>query len=570
MAKDVNLKFSDFPLITPSETKLSKKLEALIKELKECGSAATALPVIKKWNKFMDKVDTEFTTVFVLYSLDTRNKTYKRANDKLDEVSPILANYKNQFIKILAKAPYRKDLEKKFGKFYFQMIDDALKAFDEKIIPEMIEDNKLGSKYNEIMGGAQIEFRGETLNLSQLGKYTQDNDRDTRREAAKALDKWLGEHDQELGELYSKMVLNRDKMAKKLGFKNYVELGYLVMNRYDYYPKMVANYRKQIEDSVVPVCNKLYKAQMKGLGIKNPQYYDYNVSFKTGNPLPAGNKDYLVKEAQKMYHALSKESGEYFDFMVNHELLDLEARAGKQPGGYQCTFPLYKSPFIFSNFNGTSGDVDVLTHEGGHAFQAYLTMDIKIPEFRNPTLESCEIHSMSMEFFAWPYAKGFFGKDDTKYRYSHLSSAIEFLPYGITVDEFQHWVYEHPTATHEERCAKWKEIESRLTPHKKFDECPTLNKGTWWLRQGHIFTSPFYYIDYTLAQVVAFQFLLLDQKNHEKAWKKYVKLCKCGGKYPFCELLEKNKLKNPFEDGNVGKIVKGCEKILKGFDTSKF
>ena len=291
--------------------------------------------------------------------------------------------------------------------------------------------------------------------------------------------------------------------------------------------------------------------------------------FKSGNPKPAGDAKYLVMQAQKMYAALGKESKEFFDFMVKYELMDLEARKGKAPGGYCTYFPRYKSPFIFSNFNGTQGDVNVLCHEGGHAFQAYLSADIKIPEYHSPTLESCEINSMSMEFFAWPYMDGFFGKDAEKYKYAHLADSIEFLPYGITIDEFQHWVYEHPEANHEQRCAAYKEIESRYTPHKKYDECPTLNKGTWWMRQSHIFGSPFYYIDYTLAQVVAFQFAVENMKNHEKAWKKYIKLCKMGGKYPFLELLERNHLRNPFVDGNVRKVIKPLTKVLKEFDQSK-
>ena len=565
-----DLKFSDYPFIVPTEKRTINKLESLIQELKECGSAKTASLAIKHWNKYMDDLQTQVSIVYVLYTLDSNNKAYKRANDAVDELMPVVQKYDTDYKKILAKARYRKELEEKFGKFYFKMIDFSLKSFDEKILQDCIEENRLSSRYGEILGTAQIPFRGETLNLSQIGKYIQDTDRDTRVEAAAALDKWLGEHDEEIGEIYSKLVTLRDGMAKKLGFKNYIELGYLRMGRYDYNPKMVASYRKQIEESVVPVCNKLYKDQAKRLGIKNPQYYDYTVSFKSGNPVPAGDEKYLVECARKMYHGLSKESGEFFDFMVDHELLDLSARKGKQPGGYCTSFPKYGAPFIFSNFNGTAGDVDVLTHEGGHAFQAYLCKDFKIPEYRNPTMESCEIHSMSMEFFAWPYMHDFFKEDELKYRYHHLSSAVEFLPYGVCVDHFQHWVYEHPTATHEERCKQWKELEAKYTPHKKYDGLPTLNNGRIWMRQAHIFASPFYDIDYTLAQVVAFQFLLADQKNHENAWKKYLKLTKCGGKYPFCELLEKNHMKNPFEDGTVKKIISGCEKILKGIDTKNF
>lgn len=570
MKVDLNTKFEDYPLNVPSLKKLEKKIGQLVSELKECGSALTATPVIKKMNKLMESVQTDMSIIYVLASLDTTNKVYKKAQDRCDEISPIISSYTQEFNKILAKAKYRKDLEKTFGKYLFRMIDDSLKTFDEKVIPELIQENKLVSQYDQVMGSAQIEYNGAIYNLSQIGKFTQDPDQEVRRSAAKALDSWLGEKEEVLGKIYSDLVQLRTQIAKKLGFKSFIDLAYMRLGRTDYDHKDVANYRKQIATSVIPVANKLYKVQMKNLGIKNPQYYDYNLSFKSGNPTPIGDMKYLVNVAKDMYEDMSKESGDFFNHMVDCHLMDLDARPGKAPGGYCTYFATYKTPFIFANFNGTQGDVNVLTHEVGHGFQAYLSSSIKVPEYRSPTLEACEIHSMSMEFFAWPYMKGFFGDDAEKYRYCHLADAIEFLPYGITVDEFQHWVYENPNATHLERCAKWKEIESRYTPHKKYDELPTLNHGAYWLRQGHIFSTAFYYIDYTLAQVCAFQFLVEMNKNREKAWKKYVKLCKCGGKYPFVELLGQNKLRNPFEDGNVEKVIKPLVKILKGFDTSKF
>ena len=563
------IKFSDYKLVVPNEKKYAAKMEQFISELNACKNADEAAKVIKKLNKFNSKIETQASIVYVLYSCDTLNKKYAKAQNHLDEVSPIFAKYSQAVTKVLANASYRQELEKKFGSFLFKKYDISLKTFDEKIMPELTKINKLSSEYDLIFGSAQINFRGEALNLSQLGKYLQDSDRETRKEAAMAMDKWLGENEKRIGEIYGELVLLRDQMAKKLGYKSFTELGYYMLGRTDYNADMVKVYREQIAREVVPVCNKLYKEQMKRLGIRNPQYFDYNLMFKSGNPKPAGDCKYLVGQAQKMYANLGPESKEFFDFMVQYELMDLEARKGKAPGGYCTYFPDYKSPFIFSNFNGTQGDVNVLCHEGGHAFQAYLSSGIKVPELMNPTLESCEIHSMSMEFFAWPYMEGFFGKDAEKYKYAHLADSIEFLPYGITIDEFQHWVYEHPAATHEERCAAYKEIESRYTPHKKYDDCPTLNRGTWWMRQSHIFGAPFYYIDYTLAQVVAFQFAVENMKDHEKTWKKYIKLCKCGGKYPFLELLKKNHLRNPFVDGNIRKVVRPLQKVLKEFDTSK-
>ena len=563
------IKFSEYPLVVPNAKSLSKKLDKLVASLKACQNASEAAKVVNRINAAFEEIETEASVIYVLYSCNTLNEEYKKAQEALDELSPLFSKYATDIQKLLVEASYRPELEKKYGSYLFKKYEASLKTFDEKIIPELIQENKLVSEYDMVFGGAQIEFRGETLNLSQLGKYMQDKDRETRKAAAKAMDGWLKDNEEKIAKIYDDLVHVRVEIAKKLGFKSYTELAYLRLGRVDYDAERVKGYRDQIARDVVPVCQKLYKQQMKRLGIRKPQYYDYNLMFASGNPMPAGDANYLVEQAHKMYTDLGPESKEFFDFMVKYELMDLEARKGKAPGGYQTTFPAYQSPFIFSNFNGTQGDVNVLCHEGGHAFQAFLSRPIKVPEYRQPTLESCEIHSMSMEFFSWPYMDGFFGKDAEKYKYTHLADSIEFLPYGATIDEFQHWVYANPDASHEQRCAAFHEIEQRYTPHKKYDDCPTLAKGTYWMRQGHVFATPFYYIDYTLAQVVAFQFAIENMKNHEKTWKKYIKLCKCGGKYPFQELLAKNHLRNPFEEGNIRKVIKPLERVLKGFDTSK-
>lgn len=570
MSKRIDKKFEDYQVKLVKQNAFAKKCEQLISALESATDFVSFNKAYLKWNKYMEEVGTDTAVVSVKYTLNTQNPTYKKLQDQLDELSPIMSNYSNRVAKIITSSQFRPELEKKYGSYLLKMYDATLTVFDQKIIPELIKENKLTSEYEALIGSAEINFRGEVLNLSQLGKYTQDVDRQTRKEAAMAMDKWIGEHEEQFARIYDELVHLRDEMAKKLGYKNYIELGYKSLGRLDYDAKDVEKYRKQIAECVVPECNKLYKRQMKELGIKNPQNYDYALQFKNGNPVPAGDEQYLVEAARVMYTDLGTESQEFFDYMQRNHLMDLTARKGKTAGGYCTFFSKYKAPFIFSNFNGTDGDVNVLTHEGGHAFQAFLSSDIKVPEYRSPTLEACEIHSMSMEFFAWKYMDKFFQKDAEKYKYLHLADAIKFLPYGITVDEFQHWVYENPNATHEERCAYWRSLEQKYTPHKKYDDLPTYNHGAYWVRQSHIFSTPFYYIDYTLAQVVAFQFFIEMNKNRDKAWKKYVKLCKFGGKAPFVELLEKNHLRNPFIDGNVKKVIKPLMKILNDFDTSNF
>ncbi len=559
--------FEEWPFKIPNLKKIEEDLKKLIKELKEAKNEEEAYSVVKKYNKLSDKFENEVTLVNVLFSLDTKNNKYAKAMVVLDEGLPQIEAVNNEYKKAVLETKFRPFLEKKLGAFIFQMYEYSLKSFDECIIEESVIENKLITDYNAKSASAKIEFRGGVYNLPQMGKFMQDLDRQTRKEASEAYYGFLETIKDELEEIYDKLVKVRDKMAKKLGYKNYVELGYLRMGRYDYNKNDVSKYREEINDVVTPIAAKLLKEQFKRTGIKKPEIYDLSLSFKDGNPTPVGTTDEKIELAKRMYDEMSEETSEFFRFMADHHLLQLEAKEGKQSGGYMTYFPVYKAPFIFSNFNGTSGDVDVLTHEFGHAFQGYLSSNIKVPEYRNPTMESCEIHSMSMEFFTHPYMHYFFDEPN-KYRYQHLADSISFLPYGVTVDHFQEWVYENPDATPAQRDQKWHELELKYTPYKVacYKDNKYMQEGHRWLTQGHIFSSPFYYIDYTLAQVVAFEFFNLDRKNHNLAWKRYVNLCKIGGKHPFRTLVKKANLKDPFETGTIKKTISPLMKELKSYN----
>ena len=560
------MKFEEMKLRVPNLKTLEGKLSKITEDLKNAKDAKDAISAVNKYFKISNDVNSDITIINIRFTLDTTKKEYIKANDKINEIQPIISDYFQKFEKEMVNSKFKKELETKFGTLLFTQIENGFKCFDEKIIPELQEENRLVSEYEALLASAKIEYKGEVLNLSQIGKYMSDKDRDTRIESAKLYYGFLSENDAKLGEIYDKLVKIRTQIAHKLGFKNYIELGYLRLGRVDYNAEMVKGYREQIKKDVVPVVYKLRKNQAKRLGYKKPLFLDYNLFFKEGNAKPCGNTDYLVKCASKMYHEMGTESGEFFDFMVENHLMDLDAKAGKQGGGYMTFIPRYKSPFIFANSNGTSSDVDTLTHEVGHAFQGYLCRNVKVPNYQMPTLEACEIDSMSMEFFAWPWMELFFKDGADKYRFAHLDGAISFLPYGAEVDEFQHFVYENPDATHEERCKKWAELEKIYRPWMNFGDFDYLNSGKMWIRQHHIFGTPFYYIDYTLAQVLALQFKCEMDKNREKAWKKYIKLLKMGGKYPFLTLVEKDKLRNPFIDGNVKKVIKPQIKVLNNFE----
>ena len=563
------MKFEEIKVTKPNEKNLIEKIKENTEELKNAKTAEEAFNAVKKSFKLQDKIETQFTIISIKHSIDMNDKKISKMSDACDEIGPRLSPYFDAFEHAIFDSKFKKELSLKLGQTFFDRLEAGFKLFKPEIVEDKIKENQLSNEYQMLIAGAKIQFRGEEHNLSSIGKYLSDKDRQTRIDAAHAYFGYLEEHDAEFGRIYDELVHVRNTIAKKLGFKNAIEYYYLAMQRLDYNAEMVAGYRDQIYREVVPVVTKIRKRQAKRIGISKPLFIDYNLEFNNGNPKPAGNSEYLVKSASKMYHEMSNITGDFFDKMVNDHLLDLDAKPGKMSGGYMTFIPKIKMPFIFSNSNGTSSDVDTLTHEFGHSLQGWLGGKMSIPSYRMPTMEACEIDSMSMEFFAWPWMNLFFGKDDDKYRFMHLCGALTFLPYGAEVDEFQHWVYENPDVSHEERCAKWAEIDHKYRPefnYKGFEYA----QGHLWMRQAHIFQSPFYYIDYTLAQVLALEFKCEMDKNREKAWKKYIKLLKMGGKYHFLTLLEKAHLRNPFVEGNIKKVIRPQIKVLNSFDDSKF
>lgn len=549
------MKFQDYKYERPVFEDVKSQLEGLFATIENASSASEQLAAVKEVNKIRSYTQTMGTLASIRHSIDTRDEFYDGENQYWDEQGPLYDELSSKFYQLLVNSKYRDELQAELGDVFFKLAENSLKAFSPEIIADLQEENKLSSEYSKLLASAKINFRGEELTLPGLGKYMVDKDRSVREEASTLKYQWFAEHEEEIDNIYDQLVKLRAKIAQKLGFKNFVELGYVRMNRLDYDASMVQNFRDQVLEHIVPVATELYEQQAKRLGLDKLSYYDTSFEFLSGNATPKGSPEWIVDNGVKMYSELSPETKEFFDLMVEKDLLDLVNKPGKQGGGYCTYISDYKVPFIFSNFNGTSGDIDVLTHEAGHAFQVYSSRHIEIPELNFPTYESCEIHSMSMEFFTWPWMDLFFQEETAKYKYSHLGSAIKFIPYGVTVDAFQHFVYENPEATPAERKAAWRQLEKQFLPHKDYSECDFLERGGWWFQQAHIFGMPFYYIDYTLAQICALQFWKRDQEDHASAWHDYLELCKVGGTKSFVDLVKYANLKSPFEEGCVSSII---------------
>ncbi|TCN27715.1 M3 family oligoendopeptidase [Mesobacillus foraminis] len=553
------MKFEEYEYKRPQLDELTEKFELALEKFRGSSSANSQDEAMKEINELRNEVDTMMNICYIRHSIDTNNKFYKAEQDYLDELEPNVEGLVAKYYEALVSSPFKEELEKKWGRQLFALAEAQLKTFKPEIIPMLQRENKLSTEYTKLVASAKIQFEGEERTLTQLEPFIQSTDREMRKKASEARFGFFAQHEEKFDELYDQLVKVRTEIAKELGYKNFVELGYYRMYRTDYNAQMVAGFREQVHTYIVPIASKLKERHRNRISVDRLTYYDEPFNFLTGNAVPKGTPEWIIEKGKKMYEELSGETGEFFSFMINNHLMDLEAKTGKAGGGY-CTYVEgYKAPFIFSNFNGTSGDIDVLTHEAGHAFQVYSSRHFEIPEYYWPTYEACEIHSMSMEFFTWPWMSLFFEEDTDKYKFSHLSEALLFLPYGVAVDEFQHWVYENPEAAPAERKQQWRLIENKYLPHKDYDGNAYLEGGGFWQRQSHIYNSPFYYIDYTLAQICAFQFWKRSREHKEEAWADYLNLCKLGGSMPFTELVREANLISPFEKNSVQSVVREIE-----------
>ena len=560
------MNFNDYKYEHLDLEKIKGDFSELIGSFEKAENVERQIEAFDKIIKLRNHIETMQTLVSIRHSIDTNDEFYDKENEYMDEISPILFGFTNDFYRVLVNSKFKDKLIKKYEKLLFDLAENTLKIFSNEIIPDVQEENRLSSKYSKLIASAKIDFDGKELNLSQMVPYTQSKDRKVRIEAAKKVAQFFAENQEEFDNIYDSLVKVRTKMAQKMGYKNYVEFGYKQLSRLEYDAKMVESYRKQVLENIVPLHTELRKRQEKRLGVEKLRFYDEAIKFNSGNADPHGSPEWILNHGKTMYKELSKETDEFFTFMTENNLLDLLSKKGKMSGGYCTYIPEHKSPFIFANFNGTSHDIDVLTHEAGHAFQVYQSRGFDVPEYLWPTYEACEIHSMSMEFLTWPWMNLFFENDTDKYKFIHLSEALLFIPYGVTVDEFQHWVYENPEVTPQERREKWLEIEKKYLPTRDYGEVEELKNGIFWFRQGHIFSSPFYYIDYTLAQVCAFQFWIKSREDKEKAWQDYLNLCKLGGSKSFFELMKSANLKNPFKEGTIAAVIPKIKEYLDSVD----
>ena len=538
--------------LTPIDPEISNIPDRLLK----AESKEEFLELLNQADAFKRKLATMYNICYIRHTINTQDEFYSAENDYYDQNMPAAEQFSTRLSQAVMDSRFQELTLKELGETYFLNARLAQKAFSPEIAEDMAEENRLQSEYQKLIASARIQFDGQTVNLSRLTPFKESPDREVRQRAWEAESKFMEENGEKLDEIFDKLVKTRTRMAKKLGFNSFTEVAYCRLKRASYGRKETDAFCEQVRREIVPLATHLIKLQHDRNNIEDAMIWDRSLSFKEGNPRPQGTPEEIFEKGRKMYSELSPVTAEFIEFMLSNGLFDVLSRDGKASGGYCTSIPDFQAPFVFANFNGTAGDVEVLTHECGHALNSYISLrKVKYIEQEEPSYDIAEIHSMGMEFMTYPFMGLFFGDKKDKFIYQHLASAIIFLPYGCMVDRFQHIVYDNPELTPQERHKEWLKLEAAYRPDIDYGNISYFAKGGWWQRQLHIYMHPFYYIDYCLAQSAAFMLYNIMRENYEAGWEKYIALVNKGAELTYTQLLAEMGLDSPFEEGALRRIV---------------
>lgn len=555
----MTLRFSDITAQRPDRESLAAT-HAEIDTRLDAGDRSGALA---RWDAARRDYDTWSALVHLKFAQDTADKAAIAEREYADALAPEAATHETALKRRLLADPDRAGLEALAGKHAVALWETDVTAFDPKIAAETEEESRLSARYTALLAGARMTVRGQEVNLSGLTPFAEDPDRDLRHEAEAARWDFFAANGGELDSIYDQLVRLRTGMARKLGYADFTTLAYRRMRRLDYGPADVARYREAVAKHVTPLVARILEQRRAAHGWDRLRFWDEALIDPAGNPKPAGDHDTLVMAAQEMFARMHPRMSEFYAMMREGGFLDLKNRPGKAGGGFCTSFPSVGAPFIFANFNGTHNDIGVFTHEMGHAFQCWESRHLPGIDYLWPTMEAAEIHSMGLEYLTHPHMGLLVGDGAAeRYRRMHLISALAFLPYGVCVDHFQHEVYANPDATPAERHAIWQRLERLYMPWSDYGDLAYAAKGGRWQAKQHIYNSPFYYIDYTLALCCALQFWVCARRDAAAALDAYVALCGRGGSMPFQGLVASAGLTSPFAEGALEATVQEAASVL--------
>lgn len=516
-----HMKFNDYEYFHPKFEEDKKLFLSLIEKIKTDITFTKTLENIHSFNVLRGNIETLFAIVNIRYTTNTSNSYYKGEKKFWDEHWPLYQSIFLEFEFNILNSPFKDKLEHQFGKQYFVFLELNQKSFSKEILLDIQNENKLVTEYMDLLASAKVSYEDSTYNLSEISYFGFSPDREVRKKSNEAKYEFFKKYESRIDDIFDNLVKVRDQMAKKLGFENYIELGYIRMKRNGYGLSEVKNFRENVLKYIVPFASSLYEKQKNRLGFETLNYYDENTVFSNNNLSTSLSFNETMDAFEEIFNEISLQTASLFGFLTKRNLLDLKTRKNKAD----------------------------------------------IPSYRC-TLESAEVHSMGMELFVLPWIDKIYGKNNGKYKFVILSSAIKFIPYAATIDEFQEKIYENPNLTPKERKALWRAIEKKYLPHRDYSESSFLEAGNWWFQQIHIFKIPFYYIDYALAEVSSLQFVSRMETNYAEALKDYLGICNVGGLYSFLNLLQKANLKSPFEEETIKSVMTEIKEELNALELS--
>jgi M3 family oligoendopeptidase len=538
---DIPLNQPDFPAMEDCYKELTEKART--------GSIDDCMSALNQRERLVKSFTSWGGMAYLRFYQDTQDEKIKEQKDKVDQLQPQYQTLDADFTAEILNSRHRSDLEQRLGGRVFQIwqIDQEIQS--EAVQEELAEESQIASEHTACLAEARIAFQGEEHGLSGMRAFGKHADRETRYAAQKATWTWFSENGERIHDIYDRVVKKRHVIAQKLGYGNFIPLGYRRMYRTDYGPKEIARFRDEIRNRIVPLVGKVQEVQAQKLGIPKVMSWDGQVYDLEGTPKPKGDHDWLMEQGQVLFDRFCPEMGEFFKMMRSRGLLDLKMRKGKGMGGF-CTY-LHEpeAPFIFANFNGTEADTIVFTHEIGHAFQIWNSRHITPSDLCWPSMEAAEVHSMSLEYLTLPHMELFFKEDAERFRWEKMAGAINFFPGLAAMDHFQHLVYEKPNATAKEREQMFQDIETLYHPSTDRGDLQPLFGGRGWHQVGHLFKAAFYTIDYNLALACALQLWQLSSQDKAQALERYVALCRRGGSRSFLGLVKSAGLRSPFEPG---------------------
>ncbi len=556
------MKFCEMEYIRPDSEKFLNDLKHETNSFANAKSADEQFEIYLKVHDLYKEYEFYYNLARLRGLININDEFYKEEFKHLQKYYISSLNEYSKLTKLILSNPYREELTDKLGYVTMINLEFSVKCQSELIASDILEEKNLVQEYNAALSKLTVEFNGETMPLNSLAPFKESVDRNIRKKAYIAEGECYLAIKPQLDDIFDKLVKNRAQQAKKLGFKSYVELAYMNMRRICYNVNDISVFKKQVLEDIVPIASNIQKNRCERLGLEAIKFHDLQLTFKDGSAKLQISGDEIIDALKKMYNEMSPQTAEFIEMLTQNELYDLYPKVGKISGGFCSYLEKYNYPFIFANFNGTSTDAYVLTHEAGHAFARY-TANAKAKQIASPAMEISETHAMAMEFLATPWYELFFKQDAKKYTLSHAEDALIFIPYACQVDEFQKEIYLNPDMTPQMRDEKWLEIERKFRPHMDYDDIPFYAQGGGWQRQVHIYRKPFYYIDYALSQMMALQFFDEFCKDEKKAFELYLCFVEYFGNKTFVDLIKAVNLKSPFKAGTIKDIALNLEKWIE-------